>query len=184
MHLGTEPGSKAYRLYNPTTCKIVVNRYVIFDENKMWNWSNTETTKVTPGSFSITYGDFGNKGVSRDDNTVEEEEDEGVDNTEHQTLPGLDEEEDDIETSDHDEDMLRSSTRERKKPSYLNDYILLAELDGERLLLSINNKPWNFDEAKEEKVWRDACEDEIASIVKNKPCDLVDLPAGAKAIGL
>jgi len=50
--------------------------------------------------------------------------------------------------------------------------------------LSINNEPWDFDEAKEEKVWRDACEDEIASIVKNKTWVLVDLPAGAKAIGL
>lgn len=36
----------------------------------------------------------------------------------------------------------------------------------------------------EEKVWRDACEDEIESIVKNKTWDLVELPPGAKAIGL
>lgn len=63
---------------------------------------------------------------------------------------------------------MRRSTRERKKPAYLDDYILLAELDGERLILSINNEPWDYEEAKEEEVWRDACEDEIASIVKNK----------------
>ena len=36
----------------------------------------------------------------------------------------------------------------------------------------------------EEKVWRDACEDEISSIIKNKTWELVDLPKGAKPIGL
>lgn len=35
VHLGTEPGSKAYRLYDPTTRKVSVSRDVIFDENKM-----------------------------------------------------------------------------------------------------------------------------------------------------
>lgn len=79
---------------------------------------------------------------------------------------------------------MRKSTRERKKPTYLDDFILLVELDGERLLLSINDEPWDYNEAKEKKVWKDACEDEIKSIVKNKTWELVELPAGAKAIGL
>lgn len=34
VHLGIEPGSRAYRLFNPTTKKIVVSRDVIFDEEK------------------------------------------------------------------------------------------------------------------------------------------------------
>ena len=34
INLGTEPGSKAYRLYDPVTKKIVVSRDVIFDEKK------------------------------------------------------------------------------------------------------------------------------------------------------
>ena len=51
-------------------------------------------------------------------------------------------------------------------------------------MLSINDEPWSFEEAKEKKVWRDACEDEIKSIVKNNTWDLAELPVGAKAIGL
>ena len=66
----------------------------------------------------------------------------------------------------------------------MDDYILLAEVESERLLLLLNDKPWDYDEAKEEKVWRDVCQDEITSIIKNKTWDLVDLPSGAKAIGL
>ena len=71
-----------------------------------------------------------------------------------------------------------------KTPAYLDDYILLAEEEGERLLLLLNEEPWDFESAMEEKVWRDACEEDIKSIVKNKTWDLVDLPPGAKPIGL
>ena len=60
----------------------------------------------------------------------------------------------------------------------------LAEIEGERLLLLLNEEPSDFDEAIEEKVWKDACDEEISSIIKNKTWDLVDLPPGAKAIGL
>ena len=185
VHLGTEPGMKPYRLYDPITRRVIVNRDVIFDENKKWNWSNAETAKAIPGGFSITFGDFGNKGVDRDDHITEQGEDDEVDNTEeqYQTVPDHDEGEE-TEDNEHDEETLRRSTRERKKPTYLDDYILLAELDGHRLLLSINDEPWDYNEAKEKKVWRDACEDEIKSIVKNKTWELVELPVGAKAIGL
>lgn len=59
---------------------------------------------------------------------------------------------------------LRRSTRVSKAPAYLNDYIYLAEIEGERLLLIIDEEPWSFKDAVEEKVWRDACRDEIAFI--------------------
>ena len=32
VHLGTEPGSKAYRMFDPTTQRIIVSRDVVFDE--------------------------------------------------------------------------------------------------------------------------------------------------------
>lgn len=78
----------------------------------------------------------------------------------------------------------RRSTRVGRKPSYLDDYVCLAEDEGERLLLLLNEEPLDFEEVIELKVWRDACEEEIASVIKNETWDLVDLPEGAKAIGL
>lgn len=48
----------------------------------------------------------------------------------------------------------------------------------------VNEEPWKYEEAKELKVWRDACEDEIKWIVKNDTWVLVDLPSHCKAIGL
>jgi len=70
------------------------------------------------------------------------------------------------------------------KPSYLDDYVLLASIECERLLLMINEEPWDYNEAKELQEWKKACVEEIASITKNHTWDLVDLPIGAKPIGL
>jgi hypothetical protein len=37
VYFGVEEGSKAHRLYNPQTKKIVVSRDVIFEEAVAWN---------------------------------------------------------------------------------------------------------------------------------------------------
>ena len=60
----------------------------------------------------------------------------------------------------------------------------MAEAEGERLLVVLNDEPWDFKEANKFREWRDACEEEIMSIIKNKTWSLVDLPAGTKPIGL
>lgn len=90
--------------------------------------------------------------------------------------------EDEIDDEEEDQTELRRSTRESKKPSYLDDYILLAEIECERLLMIIKNEPWNWNEAKELKVWVKACEEELSSIERNNTWILVDLPKGFKPI--
>lgn len=64
VHLGTEPGSKAYRMFDPQTQKIIVRRDVVFDEAKCWNWSTTLTYQTGAGKFRITVGEFGNHGIT------------------------------------------------------------------------------------------------------------------------
>lgn len=88
------------------------------------------------------------------------------------------------EVEDEVQPQLRRSQRVTTKPSYLDDYVSLAETECERLLMIINDDPWDFNEAKELKVWIDACKDEIFSIEKNDTWDLVQLPAEVKPIGL
>lgn len=36
--LGFSEESKAYKMYNPTTGKIIISRDVVFEENESWNW--------------------------------------------------------------------------------------------------------------------------------------------------
>ena len=179
VHLGTEPGTKAYRLLDPSTQRIVTSRDVVFEEDQKWKWLQTE--KETNDNLSMI--NFGFREVGEEDTprVVEEVNNEGE---------GLD-------TDGRQEEApvaLRRSSRTIIKPSYLDDYELLCEEDEmyetlceiecEHLLMLVNEEPWNYEEAKELKVWRDACEDEIKSIVKKDTWSLVDLPSHCKAIGL
>ncbi|KAG7584577.1 Integrase catalytic core [Arabidopsis suecica] len=177
VHLGTEPGSKAYRLFDPTKQRIVVSRDVVFDEDTSWKWNNSENNT----SFEITFGEFGNNGVkesviNHETENIEDNEENNESEGEH-TSPNR-------VSNTPEQPKLRRTEREIKKPSYLQDYVLIAEYECERLLLAINEEPWDYNEAKESKEWRDACTEEITSIEKNRTWDLVDLPTGAKPIGL
>lgn len=60
----------------------------------------------------------------------------------------------------------------------------MADLECEILLLSLDDEPLNYQEAKGCVKWTNACKDEIDSINKNRTWDLVDKPAGVKIIGL
>ena len=177
VHLGTEPGSKAYRLLEPTTNKVIVNRDVIFDETRSWKWGKEiPESEKSSGTFSINLKGFDatNK-ATYEDVEIEESDEEGSDEADGSNK----EVEDDLQ-----EPQLRRSSRVITKPAYLDDYIILAEYECERLLMVINDEPWDFNDAKELAVWVDACGEEISSIEKNNTWTLVDLPKGIKPIGL
>lgn len=142
VHLGTEPGSKAYRLLDPTTKRVVVSRDVVFDEGKSWNWNEKEVEeRGNSGSFMIGSKD-------------QEEEERKIQSPHIHTQPDVpanieeieeDEEEHSNEEDEDNEDsnanMLRRSSRVRTKPAYLDEYILLADCEYERLLMTINDEP-------------------------------------------
>ena len=152
-----------------------------FDEKKTWEWTSSHSEDDQPSTLKISFGEYGNRGVREDEDKekTEQSSDESVkvDDIEP-ILP------DSLEESATEITEMRRLMRVSKKPSYLGDYVYLVEVEGERFLLLINMEPWGFSSAIEEKVWRDACEEEMSSIIKNKTWDLVDLPHGAKAIGL
>lgn len=45
VFLGVSEHSKAYKLFNPFTKKIVISREVVFDEESMWNWTEKGATQ-------------------------------------------------------------------------------------------------------------------------------------------
>lgn len=173
VHLGTEPGTKAYRLLDTTSKRIVVSRDVCFLEEKEWSWDKKENDETE--GFSVMIKE------SNDDPIAASE-------TTNETSTASDEARADISDEENDDGdvqpQLRRSTRETSQPAYLDDYILLAEAECEQLLMVINEEPWDFTEAKELDVWINACKEEIVSIEKNHTWDLVELPTGVKPIGL
>lgn len=120
----------------------------------------------------IHLGEFGNIGIrgieaheetkenNHDTRTISEDEI-NKEVEEENVGDGEEESENQIEqTQPH----LRRSLRPHAKPAYLDDYIHITEYEGKRLLLTMNEKPWSFNEPRELKVWIEACEDELSSI--------------------
>nr|KAJ0225396.1 hypothetical protein LSAT_V11C100018330 [Lactuca sativa] len=56
VYLGTEFGSKAYRLLDPSTGKICVSKDVCFEEDKRWIWENSERFKEHLGCPLVVEG--------------------------------------------------------------------------------------------------------------------------------
>lgn len=52
VHLGVEPGTKAYRLLDPISKTVTVSRDVVFNEDKEWNWNETDMNEDA-GSFTF-----------------------------------------------------------------------------------------------------------------------------------
>ena len=141
VHLGIEQGSKAYRLYNPSTRRIVVCRDVKFDEKACWNWNETDKGKqVESGKFHMTWGSSVDEGKSpfvigsHQEENIETETDQQEETTEP--------------TPREDHVAPRRSSREVKLPKHLEDYILLAEIECELHMCSINDEPSTYQEAK------------------------------------
>ena len=77
IHLGIEPGTKAYRLLDPDSNKIVVSRDVHFDEEKQWNWSTTETKgSEESGSFEVELIPLQEHNVAPSINEIEDSDEE------------------------------------------------------------------------------------------------------------
>ena len=188
VHLGIEPGSKAYRLYNPSTKRVVVSRDVIFNEETCWNWKGDKNhEEADSGNFSMTWGlslDEGNgpyKVVVEEEDVTEGNEDVVIEEEESQDIT---EETEETEPNDEEDTGPRRSSRQVKPPKYLENYVMLAEVESIMLLLSINDEPATYQEAKRYTRWTKACKEEIESINRNKTWTLVDKPHGVKIIGL
>ena len=135
VHLAVEPGSKAYRLLDPTIRRITVSRDVVFDEDQSWKWSESE--KVINTEPEVI--DFGFKAIEG----TEPEEDTSNDSKD---VIG-----ESIEEREDSPMIPRRSSRTTKLPSYLEDYELLCEVDDdyellcevecEHLLLLVNEEP-------------------------------------------
>lgn len=153
----------------------------MFDETKGWNWNQTSTREDGEGSFTITLGDYGNRGIQVPEITNETTM---GDQVAEDTNDISDDEEPDHEKEEEIEARPRRSQRQTSVPKYLDEYVLHAEEEGDYLLMCINNEPRSYMEARESTEWTSASSDEIASIEQNETWILVELPQGAKAIGV
>lgn len=70
VHLGIEPGSKAYLLHDPTNHKVVVRKDVVFDEDKGWKWNAIREETYEPGLITFgVRGEIGKEVISKKDDS-------------------------------------------------------------------------------------------------------------------
>lgn len=191
IHLGCEPGTKGYRLYNPQTRKVIISKQVTFLETLPWNWekSNNEEENL-PATFEVEWG----TGGWDDENVVEDEDGSSSSETVDQPIaadetcptgPGHDETDGPNRHQESQVDAPRSSARVTVLPRNLqHDYVLYADHECSQLLQAIDEVPNSYYQAHAKKEWIQAMNAELESINKNQVWTLVEPPPGVKPIGV
>lgn len=179
---GVSKESKAYRLYEPNTKKIIVSKDVQFDEGRGWNWEEDqeEDGHIWEADENI-------------EEAVEEqrEEEEDIGNDLPTPAETTETRDDPSQGGSSTLGTRESGGRVRKAPSWMKDYVaghtsLFMESSEEEInaLFTNSEDPEHFAEAVREARWREAMRAEINSIEENNTWELVDQPEGVKVIGV
>ena len=186
VFFGLSKESKAYRLYNPTTKKILISRDVQFDESIGWNWEEETEEKV------LEWEDIEEAGENIEPEPGENvEPEEAQHDGEEEAEVNGDGEEEDTDVDPAQTQNQEGSGRRRQAPVWMKDYIsgnagFIITEEGEDViaLFIAHEDPSSFEEAEQEEVWRRAMEAEITSIEENNTWELMELPADATVIGV
>lgn len=155
---GVSKESKAYRLYNPATGKIIISRDVHFDESKGWEWEDKslEQELVCDDSDHEPAGER-NPEIDHIEQPEHEEpeEEETVEEVAHQIPQAVG----------------TGGGRQRQQPVWMKDYvignarILIAEEEEDEMLALFvgPDDPECFEDAVKLEVWKKAMEAEITS---------------------
>nr|GEW78929.1 zinc finger, CCHC-type [Tanacetum cinerariifolium] len=181
VYLGNEQGSKAYRLFDPTTQRICVSRDVKFKENETWDWKE----HMKDNEFPNNDDDDDYASPTRDSPTHSQ--------TPHtpstrssevnfQVTPNI------STQSNYQSDNVSIQTL--NSPSHFDHtpvrgFRILNDLyeNTEELLLA-KDEPKNYKEASSDQKWIKAIKVELDSINRNNTWELTTLPKRHKAIGL
>ncbi|KAE8701406.1 hypothetical protein F3Y22_tig00110548pilonHSYRG00924 [Hibiscus syriacus] len=159
--LGYADGVKGYRLWDPTTRKVIINRDVIFVEDKLQRKEDDDSAEK----------------LETTEIHVENEVEQG-DSSE--AKPAHDEQ----EPGSSETPTTRQSDRVRRRPNWHSDYVI--EDNIAYCLLTEDGEPSTYQEAihsSDVSLWMMAMQEEIEALHKNNTWDLVPLPQGRKPIG-
>uniref|UniRef100_A0ACD5Z920 Uncharacterized protein n=1 Tax=Avena sativa TaxID=4498 RepID=A0ACD5Z920_AVESA len=197
IFIGYEPDSKAYRMYDPKTQKLVVSRDVVFEEEKQWRWGDEQAVAedMLKDRFVVQYLDQQPEEVQTKpmtENSVAAEKSEQTPAVAGNSAPAGD-----LGTppcrrfvtppSNASQPSDEAPQRYREVQQLLDETekVELQEEDATSALCLLGmEEPSNFQEANSNAAWRAAMKEEISSIEGNGTWELTSLPHGQKPIGL
>ncbi|GJR08587.1 retrovirus-related pol polyprotein from transposon TNT 1-94 [Tanacetum coccineum] len=153
-------GVKGYRLWDPTAHKVVVSRDVVFMEDKIQEIEEDDSTTRETTSIQM--------------------ENEFQSNDSSEAVP----QHEVNETTESQAPTTRTSDRERRRPGWQSDYAM--ESNVAYCLLTEEGEPSTLQEAQNNpdvSFWKEAMQEEIEALHKNKTWEMVPLPGGRKPIG-
>ncbi|CAL1409822.1 unnamed protein product [Linum trigynum] len=186
--LGVSTESKAYRLYNPATKKVVTSRDVVFDESKGWNWdseaASDQTQLVWEGSDDLWEDSDSEFEPALTEASADEQP--PSPKTPLATSTGTESDED---TNDINTDVLGLPSRDlgprvRKPPSHLSVYDCGFASTDWQAMMAVSNDPQTYEEAALESRWNEAMTQEFTAIERNKTWTLTDRPPHITPIGV
>jgi hypothetical protein len=174
--LGVSEESKAYRLYDPISKKIVISRDIVCVEDEKWKWGRS--AEEVKHDVLECEGDNEDAVVNEDEECLEDEQTNQNEETDN-SPPELSKE----------TPLSPNQERSRKQPTWLRDYVTSKGLSNEDerhslVMFTSAEDPVTFEEAYKSMKWREAMDMEIGAINKNETWKLTELPAGAKRIGV
>ena len=184
--LGVSDESKGYHFFDPKTKRIVVSKDVVFEEQKSWDWGPNYKEQI---EAELVWGDDGfssdeSEGEYRDevvgDRLQEDMEFNNGDDNDGNNMRGS-------EAESSQENVIEG--RVRRTPTWMEGFVSgegLSEEEAEAYMLGdmIRDYLTLFEEAVTHEKWRKAMDSEISSIEKNQTWELMDVPTGAKTIGM
>lgn len=170
VFFGISDESKAYKLFDPISKKIIVSRDVVFEEERSWDWGRTDEERKVD---VLVCGD-------EEDNLAEgeveqEENEDGNGNSSGIRSPASEE-----SNTDQESPVQGRATRARREPIWMTDYVTRADLSEEKenlmmLMTESENDPLSFEEAHRSIKWQEAMKVEMKAIEKNNTWELTDL---------
>ena len=148
--LGVSEGSKAYKLYDPISQRIIISRDVKFEEDKCWNWDKTYEESIV---CNLEWGDCEEKVY------VFEENEEG---SESELEANVEVENENFSSNSFNEESspCTNEGRDIKPPAWIRDYHTregLFEEDNEaHLAMFATVDPIHFEDAMKSEKWRKA----------------------------
>lgn len=201
--IGYKPLTKAYRLFDPVTKKVIVSPDVVFDEKRHWDWSEVTELEMQGGGneFTVVYPTYDVD--TRKAQRKIEQSDQSSDVAQNAPALGNDEPSAPNKPSTPLVPILGTTgsagvgmeSGEQSSSvgpqGYRNMQELLhntspctLDLDDDNQCMLSAEEPATLAEAHKEACWRKAMDEEMKSVIDNQTWVMVDPPTGKKSIGL